>query len=314
MAAAGSAALVHGLVIAGDIPIAGAHAAPPGSVADLTISLLDAEPVPEGPPPGELVATFDLPGARYDATRDGDVLRMRFHGTASFDVDLATGDVEARPAPGREGMVDVLLPGNVIALILGLRGEVVLHASAVVADGSCTATIGPSGAGKSTLTYLLSGAGMRLLTDDTARVGSSNGSPAIHRGASEVRLRGPVATAARAGEVGEIRESADGRTVVRLPAADAPIAPIGRLLVPAWSEEAVELSVERLGERDTLHALLRSSRVAGWVAPEPLATMFDSASRLAATVPAHRLTMPRGGFEDDSLPDRVAECLVEADS
>lgn len=300
---------LHGLTVAGSVPIHGAAAAAPESRADLVVRTLPPGPLPTGPPPGRPVAALDVAGARYDAALDGERLRIRFHGTASFDVDLSSGAVEARAAPGREGMVEVLLAGNVIALVLGLRGEPVLHAGAVVAADACSAIVGPSGAGKSTLAQLLCAAGMRLLTDDTARVGEVDGAAAIHRGSGEVRLRGPAAEAVAAVE---LRETADGRTAVRLPAAAEALVPVGRIIVPTWSEEAAGPRAEPLGGRDALSALLRSPRVAGWIAPKPLRVNFECSAALAAAVPALRLTVPRGGLDDPALPERLAAALAGA--
>lgn len=209
-------------------------------------------------------------------------------------------------------MVPVLLGGSVLALILGLRGEPVLHASVVTGGDSAIAIVGPSGAGKSTLAVLLCELGMRLLTDDTARVGVGEGGTfQIHRGAAEVRLRGPAAQLAnRSGW--PTRVTADGRTAVRPPGEEKVVAPLGAVLVPAWSEERERPAALPLSERETLAALLRSQRVVGWLAPGPLRANFDCCVEIARAVRAFRLELPRGHLDDPGLPATISAALAEA--
>ncbi len=309
--AAGGARLLHGLVLSGDVPIAAAVEAPAGSTPDFVVRELPAAPVPDGPPNGEPVAGLEVPGTHYDAAFDGDRLRIRFFGTARFDVDLAAGTIDACPVPGREGMLPILLGGSVLALVLGLAGEPVLHASAVVSGDACIAVVGPSGSGKSTVAFLLCRAGLPLLTDDTARLSGEGGATAIHRGSPELRLRGPIGEAAR-GSGWEHRDTADDRVAVAPPAAGEPLVRLGVIVAPAWTDSASVPSARILGERETLEVLLRSPRVAGWVAPEPLRTSFTSHAELAASVGALRLEVPRSRLEDPSLATEVAGALAGA--
>lgn len=307
-----AAVALHGLSVAGDLELAAARV-PVSTTPDLQVHVAAAGSIPAVAPDGELVAALDLPGVRYWAAVAGLTLRIRFEATADFEVDLDTGAVSARPAPGREGILPVLFAGNVIALILGLKGAPVLHAGAALHDGRVTAFAGPSGAGKSTLAFLLCLAGGDLLTDDTARIVLTDGALfAVHRGSSTVRLRGPAAALA-SGCGWETTESADGRIEVRPPVvAESPL-PLARLAFPTWSDAATAPRATPLGARATLQRLLGSARVAGWLAPTPLRANFEAAVALAdSNVDALLLELPRGRLDDPGLPAALVTTLEEA--
>jgi hypothetical protein len=59
-----------------------------------------------------------------------------------------------------------LLLNQVLPVVLGRRGRLVLHASAIAIDDAVIAFVGRSGVGKSTLAAACCGAGARLVTDD----------------------------------------------------------------------------------------------------------------------------------------------------
>ncbi len=95
-------------------------------------------------------------GLMYSTVRrpDGEVL-LRLHGRVDFEIAAdyrlvrAWTDPECKPE-----MLALLVVGNLVAMILALRGETVLHASAVEVDGRAIAFVAHSGMGKSTLAAL----------------------------------------------------------------------------------------------------------------------------------------------------------------
>ena len=100
---------------------------------------------------------------------------LRFPELADF---VVTGDtVTCHPLPGcRDDSLRHLLLDQVIPRLWAHRGNLVLHASAVVLpDGSVVAFLGESGWGKSTLAAALQSRGCQLLSDDSISLGSEDG-------------------------------------------------------------------------------------------------------------------------------------------
>ena len=308
--AGGPTQLLHGVRLSGDVEIPGAALVEDGDV-DFEVRLEGARAVDESPPTGELVASLDLPSVRYAAALDGDLLTVRFFATGEFAVDLAAGTILARPAPGRgEAMVPILLAGNVLSLVLGLRGIPVLHASAVEVDGEAIAFLGPTGAGKSTAAALLCAAGGRLVTDDAARIEERDGHPNVHRGPSELRLRGRARVLAE--RFPSARVTADERTAIEAAGAADPLTRLGAVVFPGWPRDAAALSASRVTTREALELLLRYPRVTGWLSAEHARIHFDACTRIAEAVPAFRLELPQGQLEDPDLPTTLHDALMAA--
>ena len=302
--------LVHGLRVAGEVSIAGAPTVP-GDQADLDLRLDPPGPVPDTPPPGELVASLEVRSARYEAALDGESLTIRFHEAAEFEIDLATGRGRVRPQPGREAVLPVLLAGNVLAIVLGLRGVGVVHATTVELDGAVLMVAGPSGAGKSTLAALVCTAGGRLVGDDTARIDDSGGTVLVHPGSGELRLRPQAAGLADRIE-GDATRTGDGRISVRPRLlAGPPVAPTA-LLFPAWRPQDEASEVTSLRAREALEVLLGCARVIGWHAHGPLKANLDAFTLLAQRVSAFRIELPRGHLDDPSFPETVLGALADA--
>jgi hypothetical protein len=75
--------------------------------------------------------------------------------------------IVAEPVAGMdEHSIRLFMLGTVMAAILYQRGDIPLHASAIVKDGKLTLFAGNSGAGKSTLLAMLATKGYEVFTDD----------------------------------------------------------------------------------------------------------------------------------------------------
>ena len=166
------------------------------------------------PPPGDVIAMYGSDEDRwYTATSTGTDFRMRFREVGEFVIsaDLSTVEIRRDPA-GRTEILPILMAGTVSAFLLALRGETVLHASAVAIDGAALAFVGQSGRGKSTLAALLCVeiAGIELVTDDVLTV--DPGPPVTCLGgAFELRLRPAAAVLADARPGSPTRPTADER-------------------------------------------------------------------------------------------------------
>jgi hypothetical protein len=97
-------------------------------------------------------------------------------------------DVDAAPEAS-EPLVRLPLIGPVMALLLHLRGLLVLHASAVAIGDRSVIFLGDKQAGKSTTAAALVAAGHRLLTDDTLAIDfPQTGVPRIVPGFPQIKL------------------------------------------------------------------------------------------------------------------------------
>lgn len=94
-----------------------------------------------------------------------------FHYTLLGVIRIRGTDViEVDPFPEAEPLVSHALLGPVFAMLLHLRGALVLHASAVSVGGRGVAFLGQRRAGKSTLAAALLAVGHRLISDDVVAV------------------------------------------------------------------------------------------------------------------------------------------------
>ena len=109
--------------------------------------------------------------------REPAAYRLRYPGVADFVIGLDLDRVWAIPVPGvpddsiRHVFLDSALPR-----ILGQRGHLIVHASAVVApDGRGLAFLGGSGWGKSTLASAFYHRGFELVADDCLQLSVEDG-------------------------------------------------------------------------------------------------------------------------------------------
>jgi hypothetical protein len=106
-----------------------------------------------------------------------------------------TREIDIEPAPGVSiPLLNFPLLGPVMALLLHLRGMLVLHASAINVAGRSVIFLGARGAGKSTTAAALVAAGHQLLVDDVVAIDLSiSGDPRIVPGFPTVKLTEVVA-------------------------------------------------------------------------------------------------------------------------
>ena len=298
----GSVYLVHGIRMRSEIPLS----APPAEGAhDLSVRVGAPAPVPDEPPPGDLLAEVDEDGVRYTIAREGEDVRIRLPETVEFRVRGRDLTVHLDPSAD-PGITSVLLTGNVPAALLTARGECVIHASVVSFHESGLALVGGTGAGKSTLSALLCADGGRLVTEDVMRVRFDGDRVVSLPGLPEIRLR-PSAASLAAAFPTELRgRSPDDRTTVRFPTAEA--APLVGVLLPVPSRDADRVESTRLTPAEALVELARYPRVLGWRTADVRVARFRVLARLARTVPVVAVRIPWG----PPFPVGLAEALRAA--
>ncbi len=289
----------HGLCIESDIPLP----MPPGKgTPDLTLCRGEDRDIPHERPPGERLAEVARPNKTifYTLSRGrGTVLRYPALCDFAGDRDFARITVHKHP-DADEALLPILVAGAVVAIHLTLHQALVLHASAVAAEGSAMAFVGSSGMGKSTLAAALCNLGCALLTDDVLRV--ENG--LAHPGGTENRLRDN----ARQLATGDTYVTADGRLAQRPHTVAATPLPLAACVVPRPSREVTAVGLRRLGAAEALLRLSRYPRVLGWRDPASMAATFQALADLVEQVPVLEATIPWG----PPFADGVLEGLLAA--
>ncbi len=113
----------------------------------------------------------------FSVAREAGGYRMRFAGQADFVISADGLAVRCEPLPeaSRDTLRHYFLD-HVLPRMLGQRGHLILHASAVeLTPGEGIAFVGKSGWGKSTLAASFFANGARLLSDDCLRIGEEAG-------------------------------------------------------------------------------------------------------------------------------------------
>ncbi|HLX87107.1 MAG TPA: hypothetical protein VKR22_01395 [Acidimicrobiales bacterium] len=285
-----------------------------GSEVDVELSLAAARPVPDVPPPGDVVVDFRVEGQPvYCAADDGDVLTLRVHGLCDFELERSLHRAQCRADPSADmGQVALVARGAFLAFWLGRQGHSVLHGSAVEVDGRGVAFIGGSGAGKSTLAGWACAAGARFVTDDLLRLDGSPVPRWVGR-APELRLRDGAAELVRGREdTWAVATSCDGRVASVPPPAAGQGGPIAAVVVPNPDRRAAAVTVERLGAVDAVLAVSSFPRLEGWCWAPAQEAQLDGATRLADAVPVYLATVPWGPPFDVAVMDDLLDCVTRA--
>jgi len=177
-----------------------------------------------------------------------------------------------------------------VCTLLSLRGDLVLHASAVADDGKAVVFCGPSRRGKSTLVRALGSLGHPVLGEDGIDI-AMEGAPIVFPGARGVRMR----------------TDDDGRAAELAPdpgPAEPGPCPVGALVLLGARGEALE--VERLEPSRAL-ALLTPNLVHSG-GRDAIGAAFERLAGVLGTVPAHRVSFPD---DLDALPG-AAEAFLDS--
>ena len=239
---------------------------------------------------------------------------LRFEGTCDVVVDRALRRVTVHMVEGvDEAMGGVLVGGTVLSYVLMLRGQSVLHASAVDVGGRAVGFVGSSGMGKTTLATLMCRDGGLLLTDDVLRLTRrEDGRYGCHLGATELRLRaGAAALSDDFDASGVHRATADERRALSVPAATEDGVALAALLIPRPRRDTDELTLTRVPPMGAALSLLSFPRILG-VRDQGLVTdQFSQVSELVAHVPVLVADVPWGPPFAPDLSQRLLDALDE---
>lgn len=286
---------LHGLRVRSELRLAGFPLE--GGAADVEISWGSRRPVPSAAPPGRPVVARPRDGGYwYVACEVGGVVTLRVPELCDFVVAADLAAVVCHPAPDVDpALVGVLVSGLVVAVLLGLKGEVTLHASAVEVDGVAIALAGDSGAGKSTLAAMLCAAGASLVSDDLLRIATAGGSVVCVGGSPQLRLRRHGAWAMDGFATSPPASTTiDDRLAIEPPAAPGPSRPLASVALVRASRSAATVGIDELNGAEALVRLSALARVSGWRDPAVLRQQFKVLAALARSVRVVETTVPWG--------------------
>jgi hypothetical protein len=179
---------LYGFEVKSDLPLSRLNSAA-GTRGELRIETA-AEPLakPEGEPVSTLVtgdghcwyASYEL--------GDGCCL-LELPPTASFLLEARSGRVVVDSDGGDAELLEHRIVSSAACTLLSMRGDLVLHASAIEAGGRAVLFCGPTQRGKSTLARVLGEAGHRLLGEDGIAIELRDGESVAFPGARGVRVR-----------------------------------------------------------------------------------------------------------------------------
>ncbi len=230
---------------------------------------------------------------------------VRFPRLAEFFVSADATEVRCAPERGVAAPEwRHLFLHQVLPLVIGEHGHLVLHASAVVTPAGAVAFLGGAGQGKSTLAASFWAAGHRLIADDCLRIDERGGRLVAVPSYPGVRLWPAALRRLRLGWDGARASApASGKVLVSAPPgrgalARAPV-PLARVYVlgrplPAGARPVAR--IDPLTPRETMAALVAHlyRLDLGTERREALARDFDRLASVAARLSARRLRLRRG--------------------
>jgi hypothetical protein len=288
---------IHGIVVDCDYPLDHDVIDAGHQPADMHIRHAGHRVVPAHVSPGRCLQQAATSTHRLYSTVVGDdgTILLRFHGLADFEITPDLRCVQAwTESECPQEMLAILTAGNLIATVLTLRGEAVLHASAVETGGIAIAFVADSGMGKSTLAALACARGARFLTDDVLRYSVSHGRATCWRGATRNRLRRRVSDLSPAYAAIVPRQSVDERMVWAPPRSDVAAAELRAVVLPIPARDRATLRISRIAARQAVFELLRRPRLQGWVDHLALARSLAATADLAGAVAVYRADIPWG--------------------
>ena len=243
-----------------------------------------------------------------------DASLLRLTGLADFRINAAGVEVEAWPVPGVDaGTCRQLYLNNVLPMALSRQGRLVLHASAVEADGGALVFVGVSGRGKSTLAAAFARAGHALLVDDGLVLEPEGGRFMALPGDRSIRLRRDsgdwfdVDGALPAEPLGYAdKQRIHAGQALRFATAPVPV----RAVFLLGDDPRAPLSIQPLPPAQAMIELIHYSFLLDVGDRRRHAELMRQASALASSCGVHRLDYPREYARLDEVREAASARMV----
>jgi hypothetical protein len=202
----------------------------------------------------------------------------------------------------------VLTEGWLIAVLLHLRGLIVLHASSVMIDDVLVGFVGSSGMGKSTCAAALCAAGAQLFGDDILAVDPAHNMYA-YRGGPSLRMRIPVL--ADSALVTERVETVGDRCVATLARSVPTKSKLGVLFMPIVSDEHSKVTWSWLAPPEAIAALALHPRISTWSDRPWIEREFANMVEVGSNVRVANLFLPLGLIDPPQLLASISAAISE---
>jgi len=275
MAAMGS---LYGFEVKTDMALRRLNAAP-GTRGELTVAAATGRLAFPGVEPASEVLGEDGRRVYASYALDSGECLVELPPVGTFLLQPAANEVVAELDGGDDELAEHRVASSAICTLLALRGDLVLHASAVEVGGRAAIFCGPTRRGKSTLVRALGEGGYPILGEDGIAIELGGAEPVAYPGARGVRVR---------------KEGPGGAPRTELLADPGPgePAPCPAAAVVLIDKRGARLAVEPLDPARAVALLTPSLVHAGDRAS--IAAAFSRLATLLRTVPAFRASLPDG--------------------
>lgn len=301
---------LYGLRIRSEIPLRAPLSS--SDACDVDVAWGSGRAYSDGTRMGEIVAAFYLNSELgFTHTLNATGYTLQFDSVGEFHIDRQLASVQCHLNSGKNPeYASLLLAGNVMASLLMLSGEAVLHASAVAVAGRAIAFVGHSGMGKSTLAALCCAAGAQLVTDDLLRLAIDQDGVRCFGGSPEVRLRPGVACLIEQLPEADPWRTADDRQTIRLQCPPNASPPLAAIVLPRLDRCASVVEISRLSSSKAMYSLSAHPRVVGWRSRQVIVRQFELMAALVKEVAVYEALIPWGPPFPPNLASQLMGCAT----
>ena len=277
----------------------------------VSVSLYQTDSLPSVQP---VVEYRKKPPLTVCRLRSGALL-VRWEKLGDFVIDRRGRRVLARRAPAAfYGEFRDLLLSAILSFALLEQGMETLHASGVVFDGQAVAFAGRARSGKSTLAAYFARKGHPFLTDDLLAVRRLGRQIQAYPTVPQIKLEPEALRALRLNPRRfplVVPGSAYTKRLWQVPTARQP-RPLAAVYFPRLSDSRhSRIRFAPMSRTALFQALLGHSFNAVLVPRRRLRRQFALFSRIADTIPARRLIVPRGLHRLGEVAERIVQDLAE---
>jgi hypothetical protein len=286
---------LYGLRVHSELPLPALlseRALPP---YDLRVRWGEGKTIPANPNSVRLLARQDIGDKPFYTLIDtGGGYAFSLHQCCEFWISYDLRLVDAYLFPDvQPDIAGFYIISGVIAFILSLSGECVLHASAVEMGGRAVAFAAGAGMGKSTLAAIFCAMGAQFITDDLLRLKPDKGTFYCFPGTGRIRLRNGAAALAEEFPAKSPGKTSYGRVELKLHQNHS-MPPLHAIVIPRTLPDCQVFRLERLPAARAVLYLMNYSKTQGLQQRGRIQRKLDFMAQLASSIPVFEAEIPWG--------------------